>query len=111
MPTIFAPSDLARNHRQGISHTTLADRALLGTDALQVEHLRVDPGARSQTARASGGERFLYVIRGAGRAQVGAESFPLEPESILWLEPGDTVTLEAGAEALEVLQCRAPAET
>jgi mannose-6-phosphate isomerase-like protein (cupin superfamily) len=48
-------------------------------------------------------------VRGAGLAYVGSKPFPLEPESMLWLEPGDTFSIEAGLDKLEVLVCQAPA--
>ncbi len=79
---------------------------VVGTDV----RITLDPGARTQPAHASNAEHFVYIIRGAGQARVGSQLYPLEPESILWLEPGDTYAFEAGAGALEMLLCRAPAE-
>jgi len=111
MPAIFTSSDLTTTRHSGVAQTTLADAARLGTDALQVERLALDPGAHTLPRQASGAEHFLYVIRGTGQARVGSESFPLEPESVLWLEPGDTYIFEGGAETLEGLLCRAPAST
>lgn len=108
MPTIFNPSHLAVTRQSGATHTTLTDRAMLGADALHIERIALDPGAHTPPAQAPDAEHFLYVIRGAGSAHVGSKSFPLEPESILWLEAGDTCSLEAGADGLEVLSCRAP---
>jgi quercetin dioxygenase-like cupin family protein len=106
---IFSPAELTTTRQAGVAETTLADRALLGSDALHVEQITLDPGVRTQPARVSDGEYFVYVVSGAGQAHVGTELLPLEPETILWLEPGDTYTLEAGAHALVVLLCRAPA--
>ena len=111
MPMIFSTAELTTTRQAGVAQTTLASRALLGSDALHVEQITLDPGARTQPAQASDAEHFVYVVRGAGHAHVGTESLPLEPESILWLEPGDTYTFEAGAHALAVLLCRAPAQT
>jgi mannose-6-phosphate isomerase-like protein (cupin superfamily) len=50
----------------------------------------------------------VYVIQGSGQAQVGSEAFPLALESMLWIESGDTFTLEAGTDGLEVLVSQAP---
>jgi mannose-6-phosphate isomerase-like protein (cupin superfamily) len=83
---------------------------MLGVAALQVERVTVEAGKKSEPASAIDTERFLYVIRGTGQAQVGSETFPLAPESMLWIESGDTFILDAGAEQLEVLVCRAPAK-
>jgi mannose-6-phosphate isomerase-like protein (cupin superfamily) len=110
MPTIFEPNDLPVRNKDGATYTTLANAAMLGVDALDVKRVALDAGKRSEPASAVEAERFLYVIEGSGQVQVGEEGFPLAPESMLWIESGDTFTLEAGAEGLEVLLCRAPAK-
>ncbi len=107
MPTIFSPADLKTTRVGGAAHTTLADPAMLGSDALQVEHVTLDASAKTPAIAAPDGEHFLYVIRGTGTARVGAGMFPLEAESMLWLEAGDEYSIEAGAEGLEVLRCTA----
>jgi len=110
MPTIFKPNDLPVRDEAGAKFITLANPAMLGADALQVERVSVTAGEKSEPSSAVDAERFLYVIQGSGQAQVGDETFPLAPESMLWIESGDTVTLEANAEGLEVLVCKAPAK-
>ena len=110
MPTIFELNDLPVRNEGGATYTTLADAAMLGVAALQVERVTVEAGKKSEPASAIDAERFLYVIRGTGQAQVGSETFPLAPESMLWIESGETFTLEAGAEQFEVLVCRAPSK-
>jgi mannose-6-phosphate isomerase-like protein (cupin superfamily) len=110
MPTIFEPNDLPVRNEAGAKYTTLANPTMLGADALQVERVALDTGKSSGPATAVDVERFLFVIQGSGQAQVGSETFPLAPESMLWIESGDTFTLEAGADGLEVLVCRAPAK-
>ena len=74
---------------------------------LELGHAALAPGAASAIAAASG-ERFVYVVRGGGAAVVGDETFALEGESLLWLEPEDAPSLTAGPEGLEVLIARAP---
>ena len=108
MPTIFEPNDLPVSNQVGVTYTTLANTAMLGTDALGVERVVLEASKMSEPASAAGAERFLYVIQGSGQAQVGSESFPLAPESMLWIESGDSFTLEAGADGLEVLVSQAP---
>ena len=110
MPTIFEPNDLPVRNEDGAIYTSLANAAMLGADALQVERVTLDAGKKSEPASAVEAERFLYVIHGSGQALVGNETFHLAPESMLWIELGDTFTLKAGADRLEVLVCRAPAE-
>ena len=110
MPTIFEPNDLPVRNKEGATYITLANTAMLRADALDVMRITLEAGKKSEPASAVEAERFLYVIQGSGQAQVGSESFPLAPESMLWIEPGDTFTLEAGTEGLEVLVCKAPAK-
>jgi len=109
MPTIFESNNLPVRNEAGATYTTLANPAMLGAEALQVERVSLDGGKSSEPISAMDAERFLYVIQGSGRAQVVSGTFPLAPESMLWIEPGDAFTLEAGADGLEVLVCLAPA--
>jgi quercetin dioxygenase-like cupin family protein len=75
---------------------------------LELGRVALAPGAPSATVEAASGERFLYVVRGGGAAVVGAETFALEDESVLWLDPEDAPALSAGPQGLEVLIARAP---
>jgi len=109
MPTIFEPKDLPVTGKNGTHITTLANQAMLGTDALQVQHILLETDAKSGSFGAENSERFAYVVRGKGHASVGEQDFPLDPESVLWLEKGDVFHFEASADGLEVLLCRAPA--
>jgi len=108
MPTIFEAKDLPVTERNGVNIATLANRAMLGTNALQVERVMLETGAKSSMFKAAGAERFVYVIHGKGRAYVSEQAFPLDAESMLWLEKDDIFYLEAGADGLEVLLCHAP---
>ena len=109
MPTIFEPKDLPAIKKDGQSLTTLANMAMLGTDAMEVERIILDANASTSNFEAVNAERFLFVIHGAGQAHVGEQAFTLQAESLLWLETPDTFYLMAGADGLEVLLCRAPA--
>jgi quercetin dioxygenase-like cupin family protein len=109
MPLLFDPKDLPVIEHNGVTLTTLADAAMLGVDALEVQRFSLEANADTPPFGAVQAERFLYVIRGEGEARVGGESLRLAPESILWIEPPDTFSLQAGAQGLEVLLCRAPA--
>jgi mannose-6-phosphate isomerase-like protein (cupin superfamily) len=109
MPIIFDPKDFPVLEKNGINMVTLANRAMLGTDAFQVERITLKAGEKSPTFEPSEKERFVYVIRGNGQAHVEDQSLPLESESVVWLEKGDAFSLEAGSGSLEVILCQAPA--
>jgi quercetin dioxygenase-like cupin family protein len=109
MPTIFERKDLPVAEKSGVNITTLANQAMLGTDALQVQHILLEREAKSESFDAENAERFAYVVRGTGQAHVRGQDFPLDPESVLWLEKGDVFHFEASADGLEVLLCHAPA--
>ncbi|RJP48120.1 MAG: hypothetical protein C4586_09690 [Anaerolineaceae bacterium] len=108
MPTIFEPGDLPVTEKNGVNIATLANHAMLGTDALQVERIILEARTKSSSFESFEPERFIYVIRGKGQAQVGEQTFPLDAESMLWLEKDDTFYLEADMDGLEVLLCHAP---
>ena len=109
MPIIFELQDLHVTEKNEAKVVTLANQAMLGTNALQVEKVLIPPGAESDSYPPSEAERFVYVIRGNGQAYVGQRVFPLNIESVLWLEKEDTFYIEAGFDGLEVLLCQAPA--
>jgi len=108
MPTIFEPKDLPLDEKTGMKIATLANQAMLGTDALQVKHITLNANSKSYSYGAENAERFVYVISGKGQAQVGTESFPLEAESVLWLEKTDAFHFKTDANELELLLCYAP---
>lgn len=109
MPTIFEPKDLPVTEMNRAKVLTLADQAMLGTNALGVDRILLQEGAKSASYPQSPAERFVYVIHGNGQARVGEQAFLLETESVLWLEKEDTFYLEAGSNGLDVLLCHAPA--
>ena len=109
MPLIFEPNDLTVIEHNGVSLTTLANAAMLGVEALEVQRLALEPGADTPRFGPVQAERFLYVIRGTGSARVGDRAWPLAPESKLWVERDEQFFLAAGSDGLEVLLCRAPA--
>lgn len=109
MPKIFESRDLSVKEEKGMRVKTLANATMLGTDALQVKQIMLEAGTKSETFAAVEAERFIYVIHGKGQAYVGEEVFPLETESVLWLEKQDAFMLEADETELELLLCQAPA--
>lgn len=109
MPIIFEPNDLKVIKKNSASVAVLANNSKLGIDALQVERVELKNAARTSSYEAIEAERFIYVIRGKGQARIGDQSYPLEAESVLWLEKEDTFYLEASEDGLEVLLCQAPA--
>ncbi len=109
MPTIFEPNDMPVIKKNGANIAVLANKDMLRTNALQVERIELEAAAKTSTFEAVEAERFVYVIHGNGQASVGEQKYPLEAESVLWLEKDDTFYLEASADGLEVLLCHAPA--
>ena len=109
MPTIIESRDLPLIRKNGANVAVLANTAMLGINALQIERIELEAAAKTSSFEASDAERFVYVIRGKGHAHVSEQAFPLNAESALWFEKADTFFLEAGADGLQVLLCRAPA--
>ena len=48
------------------------------------------------------------MIKGDGIAKVNSKEFPLDKESILWLESGEKYHFISGSLGLEILQGTAP---
>jgi len=108
MPTIFEPKDLPFTEKNGVNIAALANRAMLGTNSLQVERVMFETSAKSSMFKTANAERFMYVVRGKGMAYVAEQSFLLDAESMLWLGKDDSFYLQAGADGLEILLCQAP---
>jgi len=109
MPTINKPEDLKVTHQtDGWRETLVADRHTFNHAVMAARRWSFDPGASSPKFEHGEKEAFLYVISGSGTAFVDQESFILEDEAFLWLEPGDRYYLEAGSQGLEILSAVAP---
>lgn len=74
-----------------------------GVDAMTLDRITLAPDAEGPELQHRGAERFLYVIRGSGTAG----ELRLEPEMMIWLEPGDRLRLVAAADGLQVLVAEA----
>lgn len=111
MPIILN-TDGTRLYRQGAgwAATTLADKGTIGVPALVARRWTFEPGAEGPWTTHGEVDQLIYVISGSGLARVNAISYPLQPESVLWLEPGDIYRFEAGPDGMEILQGYAPGE-
>lgn len=111
MPILIRPEEM-RIHAEGEGWrvVTLADAATIGAPAMVARRWLLEPGAQTPEQVHGDVDQLLYVLRGRGRAVVNGEVLPLEPESMLWLDPGDRYRFEAGEEGLEILQGYAPGE-
>lgn len=111
MPIIIKPEDTQiKNHGEGWTEVTLADAQSIGTSAMVARRWSLQAHARGPERTHGDTEQLLYVARGSGIALVGGEWLSLEPETMLWLQPGDRYQFEAGADGLEILQGYAPGE-
>lgn len=111
MPTIINPDQMKQYEQgEGWRIVTLADAKDIGAPAMVARHWYLDPNAEGPTNTHGDTEQLLYVIKGSGMALVGEEQLPLEPETMLWLEPGDQYQFKAGLDGLELLQGYTPGE-
>jgi hypothetical protein len=60
-------------------------------------------GPSGQLELSGDGEAMAYVVEGRGVTALG----PLAPESVVWLDPGDTLDVEAGPGGLVLLVAHA----
>jgi quercetin dioxygenase-like cupin family protein len=111
MPIIINPDETRLTDQgEGWSETTLADSQTIGTPAMVARRLSFEPYTTGPLKAHGETEQLIYVIQGGGEAQVNSEVYPLDTESMLWLEPGDQYRFKAGADGLEILQGYAPGE-
>lgn len=70
---------------------------------MRARRVVLEPNAAGPALAPPRGETMLYVIRGSGTGTAGAVPMTLEPETVVWLDPADRLTLQAGPEGLEIL--------
>ncbi len=111
MPTLI-DLDQMQTARTGDGwlEVTLADSRATGTAVMVVRRWILQPGAAGPETTHADADQLLYVARGGGKAVVDGKEFPLDHESILWLEPGEGYHFVAGPEGLEIIQGYAPGE-
>jgi hypothetical protein len=63
--------------------------------------VELEPAAQMELS--GDGETMAYVVEGRGATALG----PLEPESVVWLDDGDALDLEAGPGGLVLLVAHA----
>lgn len=112
MPT-FIKSDQMPVAEQGDGWrlVRLAGAVEMGAPAMDAHRWSIAPGAGTPVRVHGDKEQMLYVIAGAGIVHVNGDELPLERETMLWLEPGDAYSFEAGPAGLEILQGAAPGES
>lgn len=111
MPTFINPDEIEEHQvGEGWRIVTLADEEDMGAPAMLARRWHIDPRAKGPLITHGDTEQLLYIIEGRGAALVGGERLPLEPETVLWLEPGDEYQFEAGEDGLEILQGYAPGD-
>ncbi len=109
---IFVNRDEFRINRQGEGwvEITLADGQIIGEPAMTARRWSFEPETTGPVLEHGQVEQLLYVISGEGVAWVNDTLLPLEPETVLWLEPGDRYQFKSGTEGLEILQGYAPGQ-
>jgi quercetin dioxygenase-like cupin family protein len=88
----------------------VANAEVIGAPVISAKLWKLDPDVNIPERTQEGIERIFIVIAGSGKAFVGADTFELAPEGMLWLEEGDTYWFEAGAEGLELMENYAPGD-
>ena len=111
MPIIVNPEDMHENQRgEGWVELTLADARHFGVPAMVARRWTLEPGATGPLLTQGAEEQMLFVISGGGKAIVDGTDFPLDEESVLWVETGEQYQFVAGDAGLDILQGYAPGE-
>lgn len=109
MPVVKTPDQLEVRTAPGYTETVCAGPDTFGLPVpMRARRFVVEPGARAPVD-AGGEEVMVYVIGGSGALETGTERHDLSRESMAWVQPPGSFTLDAGPSGLEVLVSEAPA--
>jgi mannose-6-phosphate isomerase-like protein (cupin superfamily) len=95
-------------HGDGWAVRRIAGRQLFGGAAMAAFHWSLEAHVSGPQFAHGEYDEMFYVITGGGTAVIGGHRLPLEAESLIWLEPGDSGYFEAGEQGLQILQAYAP---
>ena len=109
MPRIIKKEDI-QCHPQipGFQIKSVTEALNQDSQVMEVKRLILDPNIISPEFTHNDIDQLLYVIKGDGIAKVNSTEFPLDKESILWLESGEKYHFISGSLGLEILQTTAP---
>jgi quercetin dioxygenase-like cupin family protein len=110
MPILVNEEDVKIVKGEGWTQITVADAGMMGAPAMATRRWVIDAGGQGPHLQQGDTDQLLYIIRGRGKAIVNGEEFPLDTESVLWVEPGEQYQFIAGESGLEILQGYAPGE-
>ena len=104
MPVVRHRSEMTTRQGAGWTETACAGPAAFGVPVgMQARLFTLAPAAGTPPVQIAAQEAMVYVAAGSGTAQVGAEQYPLERESMLWLSPATEIVLTAGPGGLECM--------
>lgn len=103
MPTRIEAEKMPKRANEGWEETILADLAETEAGSVRLCRWALEPWAWSPEQRHGRAEGFLYVARGGGTLWANGRAWPLAPETVVWLEPGDRYRVQAGEEGIEIL--------
>ena len=108
MPRIIKKEDI-QGHQQipGFQIKSVTETLNQDSKVMEVKRLILDPNIISPEFTHNDIDQLLYVIKGDGIAKVNSKEFPLDKESILWLESGEKYLFISGGLGLEILQANA----
>lgn len=108
MPRIIKKVDI-QGHPQipGFQIKSVTETLNQDSKVMEVKRLILDPNIISPEFTHNDIDQLLYVIKGDGIAKVNSKEFPLDKESILWLESGEKYLFISGGLGLEILQANA----
>jgi len=109
MPRIITKKNIqCQSQFPGFQIKSVTEALNQDSQVMEVKRLILDPNIISPEFTHNGIDQLLYVIKGDGIAKVNSKEFPLDKESVLWLESGEKFHFISGGLGLEILQASAP---
>ena len=110
MPVVRQRSEMTTRQGTGWTETVCAGPAAFGAQVeMQARLFTLAPAVAMPPVTIAAQEAMVYVVAGSGTAQAGAEGYPLERESMLWLSPATEIALTAGPDGLECMLAQSAA--
>ncbi|GBD08918.1 hypothetical protein HRbin22_01164 [Candidatus Thermoflexus japonica] len=103
MPIRVQAEKMLHHVGAGWQEIVLANLDGLNIPGVRLSQWKLDPEKMGPEQYHGNAEGFLYVSRGSGTIWVNECPWPLAPETVVWLEPGDRYRIQAGSEGIEIL--------
>ncbi len=103
MPMRIQAEKMLRHVGTGWQEIVMANIDGMDIPGVRLSRWKLDPETMGPEQYHGNAEGFLYVSRGSGTIWANGHPWPLDHETVVWLEPGDRYRIQSGNEGIEIL--------